>query len=148
MKMPGNCKFDFFLVKIPPKLGKLTDHDQNVNNWIGSQDALACQISSHSCNAFWRNSSETLFWPVSLSQNGAKMRKINRPWTKFNKFWRLSGYISMSKFRPFLLCFLQKIPGSCKFWPVKMMQKCWKSTDDDQNLISSEVVRKHQHIQF
>ena len=40
-------------------------------------------------------------WPVSLSQNDAKKSKINRPWMKFNKFWRWSGYISMPKFRPF-----------------------------------------------
>ena len=48
-------------------------------------------------------------WSVSLSQNGAKMRKTNRPWPKFNQFKRWSGCISMSNFRPFLPCILKKI---------------------------------------
>ena len=54
-------------------------------------------------------------WPVSLSQNDAKIRKIHRPWPKFIKFGKWSGYISMPKFRPFLPWVLQKMSGSCKF---------------------------------
>ena len=44
-----------------------------------------------------------------IAQSGAKMRKINRPWPKSNKFWRWSGYIAIPNFRPFLVCILKKI---------------------------------------
>ena len=61
------------------------------------------------------NRQKPQIWPVSLNQNDAKMRKINRPWPKFYKFGRWAGYISMPKFRPFLPCVLQKMSGSYKF---------------------------------
>ena len=51
-------------------------------------------------------------WPVSLSQNSAKMRKINKPWPWTNQFWRWSRYISMENFRPFPPCVLRQIPGN------------------------------------
>ena len=53
----------------------------------------------HSSHAFWRKSRKPQIWHVSLNQNGANVRNINRP--KSNLFWRWSGYISMSNFRPF-----------------------------------------------
>ena len=49
-------------------------------------------------------------WPLSLSQNGEKMKKTNKPWTECNQFQRWLGYIVMSNFRPFLPCVLKKIP--------------------------------------
>ena len=67
------------LSKIPSKWGKSTDHDQNVSSWKCSQDTSACQISSHFPHAFWEYHQKPKIWPVSLSQNDAKMRKINRP---------------------------------------------------------------------
>ena len=60
---------------------------------------------------------------------------------KFDQFQRWSGYISMSNFRPFLLCILKKIteiPKSDLFHNIKTIPKWGKSTDHIQNLISSE----------
>ena len=69
-KCSKNGKFDLFhWVKIPPKWVKSTDHDQNVSSWKCSQDTSACQISSHSSHAFWKNRQKPLIWRVSLSQN-------------------------------------------------------------------------------
>ena len=75
------------------------------------------------------------------------MRKINRPWPKSNQFWSWSGYISMPNFWPLLPQVLKVMPRNPKFdqfyW-AKVVQKWRKSTDRDQNLIRSEVVRIHQ----
>ena len=49
------------------------------------------------------NAWKTQIWLVSLNQNDAKGKKINRPWPKSNHFWRWSGYISMQKFPPCIL---------------------------------------------
>ena len=60
---------------------------------------------------------------------------------KYNLLKMSSGYISMSNFKPFLPYILKKITRSHKFdqfHQVRMMPKCGKSTDSDQNLISSE----------
>ena len=83
-----------------PKWGKLTDCDQNIS-FEGGQDTSTYQISGHSSHAFSRNVCKSEIWPVSLSQNAAEMKKINRRWPKSNQFWSWPGYISMSNFRPF-----------------------------------------------
>ena len=46
----------------------------------------------------------------ALSQNCAKIRKINRPWPKSNQPWRWFQYISMPNLRSFLPCVLKRIP--------------------------------------
>ena len=51
-------------------------------------------------------------WPVSLSQNSVKIRKINRPWPSTNHFWRCLRYISIQKFRPFIPCVLRQMSGN------------------------------------
>ena len=56
-------------------------------------------------------------WPLSLSKNSAKRRKINRLSLWTNQYWRWSGYISMQNFRPFHPCILQEMPGNHKFDP-------------------------------
>ena len=61
-------------------------------------------------------------WPVSLSQNDTQLRKINRPWPKFHKFVKWSGYISMPKFRPFVHCVLQKNVRKLQIWSVSLSQ--------------------------
>ena len=53
--------------------------------------------------------------PVSLSQNSAKITKVNRPWPRTNQLWRWSRYISMQNFRPFPPCVLQDMPVNSKF---------------------------------
>ena len=55
------------------------------------------------------NTRKPQIWPVLLSQNSTKIRKINRPRLWFNQFWRWSGYISMQNFTPFPPC----VPGKC-----------------------------------
>ena len=80
-------------------------------------------------------------WPVSLSQNSAKIRKINRLSPTINQVWRWSRYISAQNFRPFPPCVLREMPGNPKFDPfhwVKIVPKWEKSTDCGNKLISSE----------
>ena len=83
----------------------------------------------------------TQIWPVSLSQNSVKIRKINKLWSLSNWLWRWSGYISMQNVRPFPQWVLQEMTRNPKFDPfhyVKIVPKLEKSTDHDHNLISSE----------
>ena len=69
-------------------------------------------------------------WPVSLSQNVAKMRNINRPWPKSNLSWRWSENINMLNLRPFLPCVLKKTPGICK-------SKCRQNEENQQTMTKS-----------
>ena len=89
--MPGNPKYDqFHKVKGAPKLGKSTEHDQN----------------------------------LIISEGGQE--------------W---GYISKPKLGPFLPCVLKKRCRNLafdQFHNTKMAPKRGKSTDCNQNLISSE----------
>ena len=90
-------------------------------------------------------------WLVSLSQNGAKMRKTNRPWPKSNQFQMWSGYISMSNFRPLLPWVLKKIteiPNLTCFTKSK-----WHQNDEYQQTVIKvlsvlKAVRIHQHAKF
>ena len=78
-----------------PKWGKPIDHDPNFISSKGGQDASACQILGYFSHAFWRKSYKPQIWPVSLSQNGIKMRDINSLWPKSNLFWKWSEYINI-----------------------------------------------------
>ena len=52
-KMPRNPKCDpFHKVKVAPKAGKSTDHDQHLISIEGGQDTPACQIAGCSLHAF------------------------------------------------------------------------------------------------
>ena len=88
-----------------------------------------------------RNARKPQIWHVSLSQNSAKITKINRPCPRTNQFWRWSRYISVQNFRPFPPCVLKEMPGNPKFdtfHKVKIAPKLEKSTDWGHKLISSE----------
>ena len=51
--MPGNPKFDpFHLIKILPKLEKLTDQGHKLISSEDGQDTSACKISGQSLHAF------------------------------------------------------------------------------------------------
>ena len=80
--MPGNPKFDpFHLVKIAPKLEKSPDRNHKLISSEGGQDTVAYHISGHSLNTMGSigYARKPQIWPVSLSQNSAKITKINRP---------------------------------------------------------------------
>ena len=81
---------------------------QNLTSCGGRQDTLACQISGHSLHAFSKKCQE----PPNLTC--FKMRKVNRPWTKSDLFWRWSGYISMQISGHRLMRF-QKMSGTPKY---------------------------------
>ena len=68
----------------------------------------------------YENAWKLHIWFVSLSQNGTKLKKHKRPWPKCNQFHRWSGNISMSNFKPFLLCVLKK--RKPHIWPVSLSQ--------------------------
>ena len=109
-----SSQFQFqFQVKFLPKWGKSTDNDQNVSSWKGSQDTSTWQIVSHSSRAFWKKLPETP--NLTCFTKSKWCRKGKSTWSKFNKFWRWSGYISMPRFRTFLPSVLQKMSRSCKF---------------------------------
>ena len=78
---------------------------------------------------------------VSLSQTATTVRKANRLGPKCNQFKRWSVYIRSSNALAFPPCVLRINPGNPKFdlfpW-VKLILKWGNSTDNDQNLISSE----------
>ena len=87
---------------------------KNIISWLYSNHfwrwsgTSACKISGHSLHAFSGKWSETQICPVSLSQRATIMRKINGAPPKTNQLWKLSGYISIQKFRPFPLCVLTR----------------------------------------
>ena len=64
-----------------------------------------------------KNDRKPLIWPITPSENGAKMRKIRRSWPKPYQHRRWSGHISMPNFRQFLPCLLQKMPRNPKMAP-------------------------------
>ena len=63
------------------------------------------------------NARKPQIWPVLLSQNSAKITKINKPWPRANQFCTWSRYISIQNFRPFPPCVVQIMPGNPKFDP-------------------------------
>ena len=82
-------------------------------------------------------------WPVSLSQKGTIMSEINRARPKSNQLWRWSGYITMQNFSIRSINSLGNAKKP-KILPISLSQsatKGGKSTDHDQNLISSEGVQ-------
>ena len=87
------------------------------------------------CKIYQPTPPPTEIWPVSRSQCGTEKKKINRPWSKSNQFWRWSRYISMQKFSPLLPCVLKKMPRNLEL-TSQNGAKTKKSTDHD--LIGSE----------
>ena len=135
-KMPGNCTFDLFhSVKMAPKWGKSIDHDPYVISSKGGQDKSACQILGHSSHAFWRKSRKPQIWPVSLSQNGTKMRYINKAWPKFNLFWSWSEYINMQIWDHSSLGFPRK-------WPEIANLACFNKSKCRQNEENQQTMTK------
>ena len=90
-------------------------------------------------------------WPVSRGQIGAKTRKTNRPWPKYNQYQRWSGYISMSNFKLFLPCGVKKIPELPHL--TRFAKSKWCQNEENQQTVATmysvlKVVRIHQHVQF
>ena len=84
-----------------PKLGISIYRDQNLIYSEGGQNTSTGKFEAIPTLCSQENAQKSQIWPVSLSQNAAKMRKINRRLPRSNQFSRWSGYISMSNFRPF-----------------------------------------------
>ena len=87
------------------------------------------------------NARKHQIWPVSLSQNSAKIRKINKLGPQSITFWRWSRCIIQQNFRPFLQWVLPELPWNPKFDPfhkIKIAPKLEKSTNCNHKLISSE----------
>ena len=65
------------------------------------------------------NDKKQQIWPFLLSQNCSKFGKINRPWPRFNLFWRLWGYTYAYQIscHSFLHSVLQKMLRTHKFDP-------------------------------
>ena len=59
------------------------------------------------------NARKPQIWPVSLSQNSTKIRKINKLQPLSDQFWRWSKYISMQNVRSFAQRVLQD-KSACK----------------------------------
>ena len=111
-KMPRNHQFDPFqsqkIAPVLPILRKSIYCDQNLISSEGDQDAPTRQISGRKCL-------EIPNLNFFTSQNGAKIRKKNRPWSIPNHFWRWSRYTSMPNFRPLLPWVVQNMPGGFEF---------------------------------
>ena len=109
------------------------------------------QHSKCEANPMLRSKKTRQNGPASLSQNGAKMRKINRIWPKCNQFQRWSGYITMLNFRPFLPCVLKKIPKNPNL--TCFTKSKWRQNEAYQQtmikiLSVQEVIKIHQHVKF
>ena len=121
------------LSQITIKMRKINRMYQNLISTEGGLDTSACQISGHSSNAFYRKcpAKSTCF---------TKSRKINR----LDQNLIISEVTRMhqhAKFQAILIMTSQENARKPKIWPVsqvKVQPKWGKSTDLDQNLISSE----------
>ena len=133
-----NLKFDqFYKVKVVPKGAKSADRDkiELILNVVRIHQHATFQAIPSKCSQ--GNAWKTQVWPVSLSQSGIKMGKVNRTWPTSSHFLRWSRSINMRKSRPFL----PKNAWKPRIWPVtliKVVPKVGKSTDCGQNLLSSE----------
>ena len=114
-----------------------TECNQHLISSEGNQHAKI-QAIPHMCSP--ENPWKSQICPIWRNQNCVEMKKIDRPFSKSNQFWRWSGCISILNFRQYLLCVLHK--SACKLWispisEVRTVPKRGKSTNY-QNLISSE----------
>ena len=100
---------------------------------------------------FPENAWEPQIWPVSLSQNSAKIRKINRPWPRTNQFkggqdtsaCKISGHS--------LHAFSRKCPETpnlTRFTKSKWCQNYKNQQTVTQNYILLKVVKIHQPAKF
>ena len=119
-----NCTFDLFhKVKLIPKWGKPID--PNVFSSKGGQDKSACQILSHSSHAFKMAPK----WGIST------YRDQNLIYSEGGRIHQHAKFAAIPS-----LCF-QENAGKWQIWSFSLCQmppKWGKSTDDDQNLISSQ----------
>ena len=100
---------------------------------------MICFCSS---NGLMSSGNEPLY-EIDRTQCKASKICVSSPSTfnpKCSPDWRLLGYISMPKFRPFLPCVHKERPRNLKFdqFHFKVVPKGGKSTDHDWNLNSSE----------
>ena len=99
--------------------------------------AMIVTIPSNYCQASSCKNNTCL---IFFRQNWAKIKKQNRQCRISNQFWRLSEYTSMRNLRLFLLCVLKNCLPNPQFETLHYVQitvNMWKSTDHDQNIISS-----------
>ena len=129
--------------------GNSTTYDQNLASSEDGRDTSACKIACHFFQVFSKQCPETTNLTVSLSQNCANVRKIDKPWPNSNQFWRWPGYISMLNLRPLLPCVLRIMQetiftrftkSNCtKIRKIYRPSKIWKIL---------KVVRIHEHAKF
>ena len=121
------------LSQITIKMRKINRLYQNLISTEGGLDTSACQISGHSSNAFYRKCSEKLTcFTKSREINGLDQNLVISEVTRMHQH---------AKFQPILIMPSQENARKPKIWPVsqvKMQPKWGKSTDPDQNLISSK----------
>ena len=101
-----------------PKWWKSTDHDPNLISSEGGQDPSAHHISGHSSLVFsWEcpeTTNLTSFTKSKCHQNKEDQQTVTKILSV--EFWRWSGYISTSNFRPFLLWGFKEMPGNLSRW--------------------------------
>ena len=105
------------------KWGISTYRDQNIIYSEGGQNKSTCKLGGIPPLCSQENAQKSQIWPVSLSQNSAKMGKINRRLPKSNQFSRWSGYISMSNFRPFKVTAIKKESTLSWMSPQRLSEK-------------------------
>ena len=97
----GKCPemYNFTKSKCCQKLGKWTDLAWPKSNqfWRWSGYISMSKYGPFFPCVLQKMPRNHKFWPVSQSQNAAKIRKMNRPWPKPNQLWMWSGYISACK---------------------------------------------------
>ena len=130
--MPWNPKFDGFRnVKMPPKLGRSTYHDQNLTTSSeDGQDTSGCQLSGHPSQVFSRKCLETA---NSVSSDGG-------PDTSACQIWCHTFHVLSIKCRETsdLICFTTQNAHK-----IREMNRPWQKS---KNIL--QVVRIHQHAIF
>ena len=106
-----------------PKWGTSTKRDQNLIHSEAGQNTSTCKFEAIPLLCSQENAQKSQIWPVSLSQNAAKMRKINRQRAKSNQFSRWSGYINMSNFWSFIVTAIKKESTLSLMSPQRLNEK-------------------------
>ena len=98
------------------------------------------------------NARKPQIWPVSLSQNSAKITKINRPWPWTKQFWKLVRIHHRAKFQAISSMRSPANARKPQIWPISLSQNSAKITKNQQTVAINEsvlkVVKIHQRAKF
>ena len=126
MKMPGNCTLVCFTKwnRCHNEEKKQTMAKCNqFQKWSGY---ISTSIFKLSFQCVLQEIQKPPHLTISLSQYGAKIRNINRPWPKSNQLWKWSEYINMPNYQSSNVFKINA--RKSQIWPVSQSQNIAKMT--------------------